>query len=176
MSDSRDTIVAWAKWAVANHAHFHYTEGPQRMEALGTFPIKFPVFADCSAAVTLWFWLSGAADPNGGTAYKSNQFGREGYTGTLFGHGTKIDPAHVVPGDVVIYGANPGERTALVVEVHGTDILTVSHGEEGDPSLVWVNAPKGPNPHKYGHDGRTPQTFLRFPVATIGTLHTPPVA
>ena len=175
MTDTRQNIVAWAKWGVANKAHFNYTEGPQRMEALGTFPVKFPVFADCSAAVTLWYWLAGAADPNGGTAYNGTNYGREGYTGTLLGHGLKINLNQVQPGDVVVYGATPGEHTAIVVEVHGNDILTVSHGEQGDPSYVWVNAPKTAPARGFAIDGRMPQTFLRFTTAAVNPIHLPPL-
>jgi len=165
MNDSRQNIVAWANWGVANKAHFNYTEGPARMEAIGTFPIKFPVFADCSAAVTLWYWLAGAADPNG------QNYDHEGYTGTLLSHGQHISLVDVKPGDVVVYGPGTGWHTALVVEIVNGNILTVSHGEQGDPSYVWANAPECVNPHNYPHDGREPQTYLRFNTATVGTAY-----
>lgn len=173
MQDCRQAIVQWAEWSVANHAHFNYTEGPQRMSALGVYPPKFPIFADCSAGVTLWYWLAGVAlDPNGGTAWKGNQFGRQGYTGTLLAHGAHIPAGSVVPGDVVVYGDTPGVHTALVVWAQGPDILTVSHGQQGDPSFVWVNKPVNVKRNKsYAVDGRKPQTFLRFP--TGGTPRFP---
>jgi len=160
MQDCRQAIVQWAEWGVANHAHFNYTEGPQRMSALGVYPPKFPIFADCSAGVTLWYWLAGAPDPNGGTAYNGTTFGREGYTGTLLSHGSHIIAP--VPGDVVVYGDTPGVHTALVVWAQGPDILTVSHGQQGDPSFVWVNKPVHAPQAGHPIDGRTPQTFLRF--------------
>ena len=132
MQDCRQAIVQWAEWAVANKAHFNYTEGPTRMSALGIFPPKFPINADCSAAVTLYYWLAGVAlDPNGGTAWVGNQFNRQGYTGTLLNHGQHI--LAPVPGDLVVYGAVPGDHTAVVVWAQGPDILTVSHGQQGDP-------------------------------------------
>ena len=169
MQDCRQAIVQWAEWGVANHAHFNYTEGPQRMSALGVYPPKFPIFADCSAGVTLWYWLAGAPDPNGGTAYNGTTFGREGYTGTLLSHGSHIIAP--VPGDVVVYGDTPGVHTALVVWAQGPDILTVSHGQQGDPSFVWVNKPVHAPQAGHPIDGRKPQTFLRF--ATGGTPRFP---
>lgn len=177
MQDCRQAIVQWAEWAVANKAHFNYTEGPTRMSALGIFPPKFPINADCSAAVTLYYWLAGVAlDPNGGTAWVGNQFNRQGYTGTLLNHGQHI--LAPVPGDLVVYGAVPGVHTAVVVWAQGPDILTVSHGQQGDPSFVWVNKPVHVPQAGHPIDGRKPQTYLRF--ATGGTprfpdLHPAPV-
>lgn len=177
MTDSRSTIVAWANYFAGKTSDFVYSEGPDRMSALGVWPLHFPIHADCSAFVTLCYWLAGAPDPNGGTAYNATGFGREGYTGTLLGHGTHIPASAVVAGDLVVYGATPGEHTAIVVLVQGNDILTVSHGGPTGQSPVycWVNHPKA-NPHNYPVDGRTPQTFLRLPTATFGTQHTPPAA
>jgi hypothetical protein len=177
MTDSRSTIVEWANYFAGKVTDFVYSEAGNRMEALGKFPVTFPIDADCSAFVTLCYWLAGAADPNGGTAYQGNNFGREGYTGTLLGHGTHIPAAGVIAGDLVVYGATPGEHTALVVQVIGNDILTVSHGgPTGEsPTYCWVNTP-ATNLHNYPVDGREPQTFLRLPTATVNTLHAPPTA
>ena len=184
MADSRSNIVAWAKWGVANKPHFNYSEGANRMSALGVWPLKFPINADCSAAVTLWYWLAGAPDPCGGTAYTAHSFGDEGYTGTLLSHdihisefiknakGVGVD--NVQPGDLVVYGPGTGWHVGLIVEVNGPDILTVSHGEQGDPSFVWVNPPVHGNPNHYPVDGRQPQTFLRCSTATVGTVHPVP--
>jgi hypothetical protein len=167
MTDVRNIIVDWAKWGVDNHLHFNYTEGPQRMSAINVWPPKFPIYADCSASVTLWYNLAGAPDPNG------NHYNGYGYTGTLLSHGTHIPLAHVVPGDVVVYGPGTGWHTALVVEVHGQDVLTISHGQQGDPSYVWVNAPHTVPSHSYGVDGRLPQTYLRFNTIAVNTIHKP---
>jgi len=171
MTDVKANIVAWARYFCEKHkANFIYSEGPQRMSALGHFPVQFPVFADCSAFVTLCYWLGGAADPNGGTAYNATGFGREGYTGTLLSHGTHIPVAEVQPGDVVVYGPGTGWHTALVTDVTPNGIRTISHGQQGDPSYVWVNGPNNP------HDGREPQTFLRFNTNALNpsAIHTPP--
>ena len=145
MADARQAIVDWAKWAVANHEHFIYTEGAERMDAIGVWPIKLPITTDCSGFVTLCYWLAGVTqDPNG------QGYDHEGYTGTLLGHGTVIPLTGVVPGDVIVYGPGTGEHTALVIE-GGADPLTISMGQQGDPSIVRVS-----------QDGRQPQRYLRF--------------
>jgi len=56
----------------------------------------------------------------------------------------------VQPGDVIVYGPGTGWHTAIIVEA-GSDPLTVSMGQNGDPSYVRVS-----------QDGRLPQTYLRF--------------
>ena len=58
-------LVNWAHWAEANKSHFIYTEGAQRMEAIGQWPLKFPISCDCSGFVTLLCNLAGLPDPNG---------------------------------------------------------------------------------------------------------------
>jgi hypothetical protein len=168
MTDVRSIIVEWARWGVDNHLHFNYTEDMnRRMSAVSVWPPKFPIYSDCSAAVTLWYWYAGAADPNG------NHYNGYGYTGTLLSHGTHIPLAQVVPGDVVVYGPGTGWHTALVVEVHGQDVLTISHGQQGDPSYVWVNPPHSTPSNGYTSDGRLPQTYLRFNTAAVNTIHKP---
>jgi len=161
MTDVRNNIVAWAHWGVKNKAHFIYSEGPQRMSAIGVWPIRFPITADCSATFTYWYWLGGAADPN------KLGYTHQGYTGTLLSAGKHIPIADVLPGDAVVYGPSTGWHVGIVVEVHGTDILTVSMGQNGDPSYVWVNAPKTVPARGFAHDGRTPQTFLRFDTTQV---------
>jgi len=73
-----------------------------------------------------------------------------GYTGTLLSHGTKITLAEVQPGDVIVYGPGTGWHTAIIVE-SGSDPLTVSMGQQGEPAYVRVS-----------QDGRLPQTYLSF--------------
>jgi hypothetical protein len=161
MTDVRDNIVAWAKWAAANHDKFHYTQGPLRMANINR-PGKLPVNADCSSFVTLCYNWAGAPDPNG------QSYNHTGYTGTLLSHGRKIDLKDVLPGDVIVYGGGTGEHTALIVDVTGANAknpLTVSHGQELDPSYCHVN-----------QDGRKPQTYLRFNTSAINShsSHIPP--
>ena len=75
MTDSRPNVVAWANYFAGKTSDFVYSEANDRMSSLGVFPLKFPIHADCSAFVTLCYWLAGASDPNGGTAYNGNNYG-----------------------------------------------------------------------------------------------------
>lgn len=156
MTDVRNTIVEWAQWGVKNKAKFTYSEGPQRMSGIGQ-PGHLPVICDCSAFVTLCYNWSGAPDPN------AQHYDHEGYTGTLVSHGKEVTLAELKVGDLVIYGPGVGQHTALVVAV-GKDPLTVSMGQQGDPSYVHVS-----------QDGR-PFRFFTYNTTAIGTVHTPPVA
>ena len=161
MADTRQAIVAWAKYFADNKAThpFTYSEGPERMSAIGVFPPKFPITCDCSAFVTLCYWLAGAEDPNG------QGYDHEGYTGTLLSHGLVLSSVALVQaGDVIVYGPNEGWHTAIVVE-SGSDPLTVSMGQQGDPSYVRVS-----------QDGRQPQRYLRFHTGIAGNPRLPEVA
>jgi cell wall-associated NlpC family hydrolase len=151
-----DAIVAWARYSNLHKDQWIYTQGPTRFVDLRT-PFASPITADCSSAVTYWFYWAGITmDPNG-LGYNGY-----GYTGTLLSHGTKIDKSSVAPGDVVVYGEGTGDHTALVVEVHGPDILTISHGDSKGPRYVWVSKPTTVPSKRLGVDGRTPVTYLRF--------------
>ena len=165
-------LVAWAHWAEANKAHFIYTEGAQRMEEIGQWPLKFPISADCSAFVTLLANLCGIPDPNG------CHYNHTGYTGTLLSNQANhhIPAAQVQPGDVVVYGPGTGWHTAIVIEVHGPDILTVSHGDSHGPSYCWVNHPTTVPNRGIGADGRNPQTFLRLNQTVVRDVRAVPVA
>jgi len=169
--DGRPAAVEWAKWFVTDnktsHHKYNYTEGAQRMQEENIWPLTWPFEADCSAFVTDCYALAGMHDPNG------QRYNHTGYTGTLLATGKHIDIAQVKPGDVVIYGAGTGDHAAIIVEVHGKDILTVSHGQQGDPSFVWVNHPIAVPTRGYGYDGRQPQTFLTFDPTVVRTQHHP---
>ena len=160
MTDVRNDIISWAKWFADNkHTHpFNYSEGPERMAAIGEWPVKYPVTCDCSAFVTLCYWLAGAADPNG------QGYDHEGYTGTLLSHGHEIVFGNNAAGDVIVYGPGTGWHTAIIVEA-GPDPLTVSMGEQGDPSYVRVS-----------QDGRLPQRILRFNTTAVAASRTPEIA
>jgi cell wall-associated NlpC family hydrolase len=161
MTDVRDTIVAWAKWAAANKDQIHYTQGPERMSGIN-HPGKLPLNCDCSSFVTLCYNWAGAKDPNG------MNYNHTGYTGTLLSHGKKIALKDVLPGDVIVYGGGTGEHTALIVGYHGGDNpTTISHGQESDPSYCHVK-----------EDGRKPQTYLRFDTTATAdkNIHQPPKA
>ena len=154
----QQNLVDWAHWAEANKSNFIYTEGAQRMEAIGQWPLKFPISCDCSGFVTLLCNLAGLPDPNG------QRYNHTGYTGTLLdNHANHHIPAsQVQPGDLVVYGGGTGEHTAIVIEVHGPDIMTISHGDSHGPSYCWVNPPTTVPDKGIASDGRKPQTFLRL--------------
>jgi len=154
MSDTRNAIVEWAKWLMEHKAQINYSEGTDRLNAVGIWPPKFPINTDCSGFITLCFWLAGAPDPT-----NRNYASHEGYTGTELSIGTEIPKSLIEPGDAIVYGPGTGWHTALIVEA-GEDPLTISHGQQGDPSYVRVS-----------QDGRQPQRYLRF--KTEGTLRTP---
>lgn len=156
MTDVRSDIVAWAKWGAANHNLFVYTEGGQRMNCVKNGGAR-PIYGDCSAFVTACYAWAGAPDPNG-LGYNGT-----GYTGTLLSHGVAISKEQATGGDVIVYGSGTGDHTALVIE-GGSDPLTVSHGQQGDPSIMRVS-----------QDGRQPQRFLRFDT-TKGSHPTQPQA
>lgn len=147
--DARNAIVAWARWGVRFASRFVYSEGPERMSAIGRRGV-LPIVADCSAAVTLWYNFAGAPDPNG------LGYDHEGYTGTLLSaeRGRTIELAQVRPGDIIVYGPGVGWHTALVV-ASGPDPLTISMGKPGDPSFMRVS-----------QDGREPQRYRTFPTQT----------
>lgn len=163
MADTRNDIVRTAESFVITKSlggklRMHW--GEVRPMPLTT---KFPIDTDCSGFATLVYWISGANDPN------KRRFDGQGNTVSMFNAGLHLDISQVVPGDTVIYGPGGEWHMAVVVEVHGHDILTVSHGQEGDPSYVWVNPPKVPH-RGFPSDGRMPQTYVRFPTRRIGPL------
>jgi peptidoglycan hydrolase-like protein with peptidoglycan-binding domain len=149
---ARDDLVALAKSTVPQHAHFTYEEiRPMRLSRV------WPWVGDCSTFVTWLFWMLNLPDPN--------QLGYNGIgnTQSLYAKGTKISSGQVQPGDVVVYNATSGlttQHTALVVE-GGPDPLTVSMGQQGDPSFVHVS-----------QDGRTP-FYVRFLPADPAPTPTP---
>lgn len=161
--DGRNDIVTIAVSSVPLHKSFTYSQGPHRMD-WRFHPGLLPVQVDCSSYATMVYYMAGCVDPNG------LSYDGAGYTGTLLSnkHNTHISMAQATPGDLVVYGAGTGEHVAVIVQVKGNDILTVSMGQNGDPSFVWVNRPKGLS-KGYAIDGRQPQTFLRCNTVQVRT-------
>jgi len=147
MSDIRPAIKPWLDWALNNTNHITYSEAGNRASAIGVWPPKLPVAADCSMFLTWIYWLAGAEhDPTNAAGFATH----EGYTGTELSVGTEIPLSEVQVGDAIVYGPGTGWHTAVIYEV-GPDPLTVSHGGPNGPSLVRVS-----------QDGRQPQRYLRF--------------
>jgi hypothetical protein len=165
--DAAAEIVRWAYWGVANKTlpagewRFDYMMR-RPMWIVPPTPWVAPPLSvteriDCSTAVTLWFRLANCLDPN------DLNYDGEGNTQTLFQHGLQIDQAALRPADVVVYDALDQlsmQHTALIVH-GGADPLTISMGEHGDPSEVYVS-----------QDGRVP-TYLRFDTTTPLPMPTP---
>ena len=143
--DKRPQLVEWAKWSVANRAAFTY-EMVRPMPSIGNRPGQLPWIGDCSGFVTTLYKWSRLPDPN------NMGYDGSGNTQTLYAHAAKITVSQALPGDVVVYDATGPlevQHTALIVE-GGIDPLTVSMGQQGDPSYVRVS-----------QDGRTP-FYCRF--------------
>ncbi len=124
----RAEMVKWARWAIANHAGFTYTEGPARSHMVNSAPGSLPQSCDCSGFVTgLAKWV-GATDPNG------LHYSPVGYTGTLLNHCNKITAAQARAGDLIVYGPGTGTHVVFITErLPGRDFAVASHGHQGDP-------------------------------------------
>jgi cell wall-associated NlpC family hydrolase len=119
---TRQRIVAAARWGMANEPRIHY--GQVRPMPLAR---TLPLTTDCSGFVTLCYYLAGAPDPNG-LGYTG-----QGWTGTLLRH--LAPTVYLRPGDIVVWGADPGHHCALVLE-DGDDPLMCSHGRERGPLAI----------------------------------------
>lgn len=139
--------IGWAAvWCVHAKTHPSYAFHYQQIRPFSV-DFKFPKFIDCSGFVSMVYRWAGAPDP-----YHLGYSGI-GNTQTLLSKGKRISLKDVQPGDVVVYAADKplSYQHAAVIVQRGADPLTVSMGQEGDPSFVRIS-----------QDGRTP-TFLRFP-------------
>lgn len=123
----RDAIVGHARWGIANEPQIHYKQ-LRPMDGLAT-PRQLPLQTDCSGFVTLCYKWAGAPDPNG------LNFSGQGYTGTMLQACSHITQSAARPGDLVIWGAPPGNHVAMVIEA-GADPLLVSHGQEKGPIAI----------------------------------------
>ena len=126
----RLAMNGWAKWAIANHGQFVYTQTPARWHMVTSPPGSLPQSADCSSFVTALAKWAGASDPNG-LAFKA------GYTGTLLSHCNHIDREQAQMGDLIVYGPGTGDHAVFVMQRifgdGGADFWVASHGHAGDP-------------------------------------------
>ena len=146
-TDVRARIVACAEWGVANEEQISYSQNGPRLAGLGR-PKLLPLVTDCSGFATLCYDWAGAPDPNG------NGYDPHGaaYTGTMLTTCHAVPRAAVQRGDLVVFGAYPGNHVCVVVQTGG-DPLLVSHGSDSGPKHVsysaehaWQAAHGGPQP------------------------------
>ena len=126
--DVRNAIVANGLWGIAHEPQIHYSEGGNRLDALGN-PRQLPLYTDCSAWCILCYKWANAPDPTG-----SNFIGN---TNTLLGHLKHISQSQVQPGDIVIF-SNP-DHAGLVISVGQGGIIMSSHGAESGPIRISVS-------------------------------------
>jgi hypothetical protein len=133
----RAKMVAWAKWGIAHHTLFDYTEGPQRMSMIHLAPGETTtrIGADCSGFATGCAKWAGCPDPN------ALDFDGEGYTGTMLDACMHVELDEVRPGDLVVYGPGSGDHVCVVVALlrragEVVDLRLASHGRQGDPRQV----------------------------------------
>ena len=62
MADVRNVGVAWLKWLVEEQPHIGYSEGGDRLAAIG-HPGMLPFASDCSGTSLLVYNWIGAEDP-----------------------------------------------------------------------------------------------------------------
>ncbi len=127
----RQRIVAAARWGIENEPNIHYRQSRPIDGNRAKF--KLPLYTDCSGFVTNCYEWAGGPDPNG------LKFCGKGYTGTLLDACRRIPKSAVQPGDLVVFGAPPGNHVSLVLEA-GDDPLLVSHGQERGPVEIRFSA------------------------------------
>jgi hypothetical protein len=167
MKDARSAIAHTGEWLVRHKAGDIYSEGSQRMSAIGRRFIV-PIVSDCSAFVTICYNWAGAPDPN------HLSFDHDGFTGTLLSagehlalfrkNGTGISVENVLPGDAIVYGPGDGVHAVLIVGQGDGNPYVASFGHPGDPGI-------------YRHSEMLflgEPTFLRFETRTKGKIHYPP--
>ena len=123
----RAKIVQLARWGIQNEAQIHYQQ-LRPVDGMNQ-PRKLPLYTDCSGFSTLCYkWAGATVDPNGG-----NWSGA--YTGLMLTHCRHIPKSAVRPGDLVVWGVDPGHHVALVLKA-GADPLLCSHGQEKGPFAI----------------------------------------
>lgn len=155
----RDNIVKEAEWCLANRTQFDYSEGGNRW-AWRHNGCKFRITTDCSGTATMCYFRAKAVDPNG------NNF-NGGYTGTMIAHGNDSRPPE--PADLVIYFDGPGfepstgSHVAVIVQVENGHILTISHGEQGNPTYCWVGSAPANDQRHFPVDTRKHKFYSWYP-------------
>lgn len=127
----RDDVVSNALWGVSHEPDIHYSQKPERFEAIG-HPRQLPLSTDCSAFYTLCCNWAGVPDPNG------VNYNHYGFTGTLLNNMEEIPIEQALPGDAIVYGPATGDHVVMKVDdgENIRDPWVVSHGQERGPIKV----------------------------------------
>ena len=128
----REKIVEWALWGVTNTAQIAYSQGTNRLAALGT-PGSLPLATDCSAFATLCYSWAQAPNPNfAGPCDRA----AGGYTGTMLTHCKHIPQSAAKPGDLIVWTPpNDGAHVCILVST-GANPWLVSHGSDRGPLKI----------------------------------------
>lgn len=128
----RQKIVEWALWGVTNTAQIAYSQGTNRLAALGT-PGSLPLATDCSAFATLCYSWAQAPNPNfAGPCDRA----AGGYTGTMLTHCKHIPQNAARPGDLIVWTPpNDGAHVCVLVST-GANPWLVSHGSDRGPLKI----------------------------------------
>jgi hypothetical protein len=132
LEQHRQWMADACEWSIAHKHQFSWAETrpmPINAEKYGTEHIT----TDCSGFVTLMAKWSGNPDPNG-----SNYDGY-GYTGTMLNHLPHINYHDMEPGDLIVYGADPGIHVVVTLQAWNGNPLVASMGGTGDPSYYHHN-------------------------------------
>jgi hypothetical protein len=153
--DVRLQTVKWALYLVNHKKRCLYTEGPERMEAIGKPAGSLPFEGDCSSTFTVCYDWAGAHDPNG------LNFDGYGDTDTLLEHAKRITIEEVQVGDGVIFGLSPTRHIAMIVKLNGGNPLCMSNGGSSDPSLFPLSVVQEGVFRFWGGDSNV-MTFCRY--------------
>lgn len=137
---ARDIAVYAAMVGYHHRSQMIYTEGGARWSGIDDHRLgyknEFPRAADCSAFDSWCLWNAFEhfhihEDHVNGANW------REGYTGTMVEHGVEVAISQLLPADSVFYAGTRSVPQHVAIYVgHGR---VVSHGRQGDPSLLPVH-------------------------------------
>lgn len=139
---ARHNLIAAANALLAHPGEVHYTQGPNRWEAISRrITIHgghlFPFYGDCSSTTSWMLWLVlyhayGVRDLVNGENW------RAGYTGTQAAHGEHVSAfQNGKIGDLIFYGGSEAVPEHVAMKIAPGHVF--SHGSEAGPFLLPVN-------------------------------------
>lgn len=118
----RDRIIAACKRAYEQRSAYHYVMTRPYGPLFGPRPRNF----DCSSFVAAVYKHAGVKDPNG-LGYSG-----QGYTGTLWAHGTRVDRPE--PGDLAFFGSPAAAGGSAHVNIYAGKVGGVPYSYNMGPS------------------------------------------